>query len=114
MDEKQMTVGETEPITMEWLKGTVPSPHPDGLVAVVLTIDNPAVAELDPPNKALLMDPAGTPLSIRAKAPGTTTISALGVTGPPGVPVPAIVFEPVKLTVNAAPETFTGKIKIGA
>lgn len=113
MDTKEMTVGAVEPITMEWLNGVVPSPPPPGLVAVVLTVQDADVAELDPPNVALLMDPAGRHLSIKAKAAGSTVITALGVTGPPGTPVPAIVFEPISLTVKSAPETFYGKIKIG-
>lgn len=113
MDTKEMTVGETEPVTMAWLKDTMPSPPPTGLVAVVLKVENPSIAVIDPPDVALVMDPNARKLTIKARAEGTTTITAIAVTGPAGVAVPAVVLNPLELTVKEAPETYYGRIVIG-
>lgn len=110
---KQMSVGQVEPVTMEWLKDNVPSPPPPGLAAVMLTIADPTVAKLEPENLALVLQPNARPLSIRALAPGKTSISCGAITGPPGVPVPLIWLDGVELTVVESPEVYEGRVKIG-
>lgn len=114
MSTKTMTVGQVEPITMEWIHDAMPSGPPPGLFAVALTIANPAIAELDPPNKVLLVQPNTYTLSIKAKAVGTTSIGLMAVTTDmAGSPKPAIILDPVELTVEEGPETYYGSLKIG-